>query len=95
MLVWRIRPIQCCSDLHGIPVRYGLCCCSVAVQTPIGLMVPVVRDADIKGLAQIAAEVKQLAAKVGATSLVLGSRWVACGEICGRCAGTWQRCVRA
>ena len=37
----------------------------MAVQTPIGLMVPVVRDADTKGLAQIAAEVKQLAAKVG------------------------------
>lgn len=35
-------------------------------QTPIGLMVPIVRDADQKGLAQIAAEVKALAAKVGA-----------------------------
>lgn len=40
-------------------------CRSVAVQTPIGLMVPIVRDADAKGLAEIAAEVKALAAKVG------------------------------
>ena len=38
---------------------------SVAVQTPNGLMVPVVRDADILGLAEISATVKELAAKVG------------------------------
>ena len=37
---------------------------SVAVQTPNGLMVPVVRDADILGLAEISATVKELAAKV-------------------------------
>lgn len=37
---------------------------SVAVQTPGGLMVPVVRDADQLGLAEISATVKELAAKV-------------------------------
>ena len=35
----------------------------VAVQTEAGLMVPVVRDADRKGLGQIASEVKSLAAR--------------------------------
>ena len=37
---------------------------SVAVQTPSGLMVPVVRDADVLGLAEISATVKELAQKV-------------------------------
>ena len=37
---------------------------SVAVQTPSGLMVPIVRDADALGLSEIAAAVKELAAKV-------------------------------
>ncbi|MEW5316600.1 MAG: hypothetical protein WDW38_007963 [Sanguina aurantia] len=36
---------------------------SVAVQTPLGLMVPIVRDADRKGLASISGDVKALAAK--------------------------------
>jgi pyruvate dehydrogenase E2 component (dihydrolipoamide acetyltransferase) len=36
---------------------------SVAVQTPFGLMVPIVKDADKKGLASISADVKALAAK--------------------------------
>ena len=36
----------------------------VAVQTPGGLMVPVVRDADLLGLAEIGATVRQLAEKV-------------------------------
>lgn len=35
-------------------------------------MVPIVRDADAKGLAEIAADVKQLAAKVG---VVHGKAW--------------------
>ena len=35
----------------------------VAVQTPGGLMVPVVRDADLLGLAEIGATVRQLAEK--------------------------------
>lgn len=60
-----LRKVPACnSSWHGDFVRqYNVVDCSVAVQTPIGLMVPVVRDADTKGLAQIAAEVKQLAAK--------------------------------
>lgn len=37
---------------------------NVAVQTPVGLMVPFVRNTDTKGLAQISKEVKALAAKV-------------------------------
>lgn len=42
---------------------------SVAVQTPLGLMVPIVRDADKKGLASISGDVKALAAKVGSTAV--------------------------
>lgn len=54
------------SSWHGDFIRqYNVVDCSIAVQTPIGLMVPIVRDADAKGLAQIAAEVKELAGKVG------------------------------
>lgn len=36
---------------------------SVAVQTPTGLMVPVVKNTNLKGLEQIATEVKDLAAR--------------------------------
>lgn len=36
---------------------------SVAVQTPTGLMVPVVKNTNLKGLEQIASEVKDLAAR--------------------------------
>mmetsp|Transcript_39018 Transcript_39018/g.98816 ORF Transcript_39018/g.98816 Transcript_39018/m.98816 type:complete len:240 (-) Transcript_39018:860-1579(-) len=36
---------------------------SVAVQTDVGLMVPIVKDADRKGLAAISADVQRLAAK--------------------------------
>eukprot|EP00195_Chlamydomonas_chlamydogama_P014381 CAMPEP_0202890986 /NCGR_PEP_ID=MMETSP1392-20130828/1202_1 /ASSEMBLY_ACC=CAM_ASM_000868 /TAXON_ID=225041 /ORGANISM="Chlamydomonas chlamydogama, Strain SAG 11-48b" /LENGTH=545 /DNA_ID=CAMNT_0049574645 /DNA_START=324 /DNA_END=1961 /DNA_ORIENTATION=+ len=36
---------------------------SVAVQTPVGLLTPIVRDSDKKGLAAISADVKSLAAK--------------------------------
>ena len=36
---------------------------TVAVQTPAGLMVPIVRDADLKGLQTISEEVKSLATK--------------------------------
>ncbi|CAL8471164.1 g10706 [Coccomyxa elongata] len=42
---------------------------SVAVQTPGGLMVPVVRDADVLGLAEISATVKELAQKAKAGKL--------------------------
>ena len=41
--------------------QYNSVNCSVAVQTPAGLMVPVVRNADKKGLAAISADVKSLA----------------------------------
>ncbi len=37
---------------------------SVAVQTPGGLQVPIVRDADLKSLTAISADVRALAAKV-------------------------------
>ena len=37
--------------------------CSIAVQTAAGLMVPVVRNAEKKGLAAISSNVKELAAK--------------------------------
>lgn len=43
--------------------------CSVAVQTPLGLMVPIIKDADSKGLAQIAADVKDLAGRAKAGKL--------------------------
>lgn len=43
--------------------QYHTVDCSVAVQTPLGLMVPIVRDADMKGLAAIAGEVKELAGR--------------------------------
>lgn len=43
--------------------QYHTVDCSVAVQTPVGLMVPIVKNADGKGLAAIAAEVKELAGR--------------------------------
>eukprot|EP00892_Ulva_mutabilis_P005557 jgi/Ulvmu1/3373/UM156_0030.1 len=43
--------------------RYHNVDVSVAVQTPAGLMVPVVRDADLKGLQSISEDVKLLASK--------------------------------
>ncbi|KXZ53027.1 hypothetical protein GPECTOR_8g394 [Gonium pectorale] len=42
---------------------------SIAVQTPGGLQVPIVRDADLKSLGAISAEVKALAAKAKAGKL--------------------------
>lgn len=52
------------ASWHGDFIRqYNSVHCSVAVQTPAGLMVPVVRNADKKGLAAISADVKSLAAK--------------------------------
>ena len=53
---------------------------SVAVQTPNGLMVPVVRDADILGLAEISATVKELAAKVGLSAC--GPLWYIARRAC-------------
>jgi pyruvate dehydrogenase E2 component (dihydrolipoamide acetyltransferase) len=50
---------------HGAFIRqYGNVDIMVAVQTAAGLMVPVVRDADLKGLSAISSEVKDLAGKV-------------------------------
>lgn len=49
--------------------QYNYVDCSVAVQTPTGLMVPIVKNADSKGLAAIAAEVKELAEKAKAGKL--------------------------
>lgn len=52
------------ASWHGDFIRqYHSVDCSVAVQTPTGLMVPVVRDADRKGLSAIAAEVRDLAGR--------------------------------
>ncbi len=50
--------------------RYASVDVSVAVQTEAGLMVPIVRGADTKGLAAISAEVKALAAKAREGKLV-------------------------
>lgn len=43
--------------------QYNTVDCSVAVQTPVGLMVPIVKDADTKGLLAISDDVKRLAAR--------------------------------
>lgn len=52
------------ASWHGDFIRqYSKVDCSVAVQTPAGLMVPIVRNADTKGLAAISSDVKSLAAK--------------------------------
>ena len=55
---------------HGDFIRqYENVDITVAVQTPAGLMVPIVRDADLKGLREISIEVKELAGKVRRRSL--------------------------
>ena len=43
--------------------QYHTVDCSIAVQTPAGLMVPIVKNADRKGLAAIASEVRDLAGR--------------------------------
>lgn len=58
------------SSWHGEHIRrYHNVDISVAVQTPAGLMVPVVRDADLKGLQTISEDVKLLASKVRSCSV--------------------------
>lgn len=53
------------SSWHGDFIRqYHNIDISIAVQTPNGLMVPVVRNSDSKGLTEIGAAVKALAGKV-------------------------------
>jgi pyruvate dehydrogenase E2 component (dihydrolipoamide acetyltransferase) len=52
-------------------IEYGAVDISVAVATDRGLITPIVRNADMKGLAQIAAEMKDLAARAKAGKLKL------------------------
>jgi len=52
-------------------VQYGAVDISVAVATDRGLITPIVRNADMKGLAQIAAETKDLAARAKTGKLKL------------------------
>jgi pyruvate dehydrogenase E2 component (dihydrolipoyllysine-residue acetyltransferase) len=52
-------------------ILYGAVDISVAVATERGLITPIVRNADMKGLAQIAAEMKDLAARAKAGKLKL------------------------
>jgi pyruvate dehydrogenase E2 component (dihydrolipoamide acetyltransferase) len=52
-------------------ILYGAVDISVAVATDRGLITPIVRTADMKGLAQIAAEMKDLAARAKAGKLKL------------------------
>lgn len=59
------------SSWHGDFIRrYHNVDVSVAVQTPAGLMVPVVRDADLKGLHAISEDIKSLASRVCYFSLL-------------------------
>ena len=67
---------------------------SVAVQTPGGLMVPIVHDADALGLSDISAKVKDLATKVSrvctpflAPQLCASAAWCA-----GQAAGSLLMC---
>lgn len=58
------------SAWHGDFIRqYNNVDCSVAVQTDKGLLTPIIRNADRKGLADISAEVKELAARAKAGKL--------------------------
>src|SRR5262245_28805629 len=52
-------------------IQYGAVDISVAVATDRGLITPIVRNADMKGLAQIASEMKDLAARAKAGKLKL------------------------
>jgi len=61
---------ECNASWHGDFVRqYSAADISVAVQTDIGLMVPIVKAADKKGLTAISADVQRLAAKAKAGKL--------------------------
>ena len=50
------------DDEAGVVTRYASVHLGIATQTPAGLMVPVIRDAQQLGLAQLAAEIARLAA---------------------------------
>ena len=57
------------ASWHGDFIRqYHNIDISIAVQTPSGLMVPVVKDSDSKGLTEIGSAVKDLAGKVCSTT---------------------------
>jgi len=49
------------DDEAGVVTRYGSVHLSMAAQTPVGLMVPVIRDAQDRNLWQLATEVGRLA----------------------------------
>lgn len=53
---------------------------SVAVQTPIGLLTPIVKDVDSKRMQGISSEIKALAKKVGGGVCVWGGRWCGGGD---------------
>lgn len=79
---WHVchRTLVCVQALRDVPEvnsawmgdfirQYDSVHVSVAVQTPSGLMVPVIRNTDTLGLSDINAQVKALAAKVRILSL--------------------------
>jgi 2-oxoisovalerate dehydrogenase E2 component (dihydrolipoyl transacylase) len=49
------------DDAAGVVTRYGSVHLGIAAQTPAGLMVPVIRDAQSRNLWQLAAEITRLA----------------------------------
>ncbi len=62
------------ASWHGDFIRqYHNIDISIAVQTPSGLMVPVIKDSDSKGLTEIGSAVKELAGKVSFAQDLLGS----------------------
>lgn len=65
--------------------QYGNVDISVAVQTPVGLLTPIVKDAHTKGLAAISADVKALAKKV--TECACGGMACVCVLLC--ISGDW------
>ena len=82
MIVPNGKPAQCSQALRAKPevnaswmgdfIRYyDDVDVSVAVQTPNGLMVPIVKHADELGLLEISAQVKSLAKKVRPADLLL------------------------
>ena len=67
------------ASWHGDFIRqYHNIDISIAVQTPSGLMVPVVKDSDSKGLTEIGSAVKDLAGKVCGDDLLSLSCKIVC-----------------
>ncbi|KAI3964759.1 hypothetical protein MKW92_012869 [Papaver armeniacum] len=70
LLLWLFAVPQCNSSWTNDYIRqYSNVNINVAVQTEHGLFVPVVKDADKKGLSKIGEEIKQLADKAKKNSL--------------------------